>query len=277
MSDSPSGEPIAEPFDRRARRRARDRAAKSYADADFLRAAMLDDLIVRATGLERRWHRVLDLGAFDGASAGSLPGAEIVRVDAGFTFARDQSGFGVQADEDRVPFLDSSFDLILSAGALDGVNDLPGALVQCRRLLTPGGVFLASFVGGASFAALRQALIEAEIEASGGANARLHPMVDAQEAPGLLQRAGFSDPVVEIDRRSVTYGEVPRMISDLRAMGAGNILTARARQPMTKKMAGVLFGALETLRGSDGRISVDFEILTLTGRVPSNQRVEDAE
>ncbi|MFK9892533.1 methyltransferase domain-containing protein, partial [Escherichia coli] len=79
----------------------------------------------------------LDLGCFDGA----LPvpaGAKVTRCDAGALFAV-QSG-GVQADEDRLPFPAESFDLVVSVGVLDSVNDLPGALTLARRALRPDGL-----------------------------------------------------------------------------------------------------------------------------------------
>jgi SAM-dependent methyltransferase len=63
----------------------------------------------------------------------------VVACDSGGAFAR--AAGGVQADEDRLPFADGAFDLVVSVGALDGVNDLPGALLLARRALRPDGLF----------------------------------------------------------------------------------------------------------------------------------------
>ncbi|MFX5595170.1 methyltransferase domain-containing protein, partial [Acinetobacter baumannii] len=83
----------------------------------------------------------------------------IVRTDAGARFAAMVGGLAV--DEDRLPFAPGSFDLVVSAGVLDSVGDLPGALAQIRRVLRPDGLFLAAFVGGSSLSTLRRVLIEA--------------------------------------------------------------------------------------------------------------------
>ncbi len=47
---------------------------------------------------------------------------------------------------------------IVSLLALHGVNDLPGALAQIRRALTPDGLFMACLLGGATLSELRQSL-----------------------------------------------------------------------------------------------------------------------
>ena len=119
----------AEIFDRHARRLGRDRAAPCYDRHDFLRAAMIDGIVERLASVKRTFADILDLGCF----AGEFPvpaGARVARLDAGRQFSRIARG--VQADEDRPPFADASFDLILSAGVLDTVNDLPGALLLAR-------------------------------------------------------------------------------------------------------------------------------------------------
>ncbi|WP_312490372.1 class I SAM-dependent methyltransferase, partial [Sphingomonas sp.] len=148
-------------FDRLARRRRRDRAQPDYAEHDFLRAAMLDGIAERLDAVIRPFRDVLDLGCFDGAFS-PPPGARVARADAGFAFARAVKG--VQADEDRLPFADRSFDLVVSAGVLDQIDDLPGALTLIRRVLRPDGLFLGAFVGGGSLPRLRAALRQAESE-----------------------------------------------------------------------------------------------------------------
>ncbi len=116
--------------------------------------------------------RMLILGSHDGRIAArfATPGRSIVSADAGFAFARASSG--VQCDEDRLPFGDASFDLVISAGVLDSVNDLPGALALIRRVLRPDGLFLGAFAGAGSLAWLKSALLAADSLASGGVAAR---------------------------------------------------------------------------------------------------------
>lgn len=108
-------------------------------------------------------------------------------------------GLRLQADEERLPFADQSLDLVVSTLALHWTNDLPGSLIQVRRALRPDGLFLASILGGATLTELRQALMAAEAEITGGAGLRVAPLADAYDAAGLLQRAGFALPVADVD------------------------------------------------------------------------------
>lgn len=258
MSDSA----VAEPFDRAARRRQRARAAAGFAAHDFLKAAMVDDLSARIAAFERRFATVLDLGSHSGAfgRAGDL----VVALDAGLAFARAAAGPAVVADEDRLPFGDASFDLIVSAASLHGVNDLPGALIQARRALRPGGVFLAALFGGTSLAELRRDLLDAEAGLTGRAAARVSPMVDAVAAPGLLQRAGFADPVAEVDTLTVRYPDLFALLRDLRGMGEGNIL--RDRVPLRRDVLGDAAARFAGRADADGKVPVTVQLLTLTGR-----------
>lgn len=255
-----------EPFDRAMRRRVRNRAAAGYEAYAFLKEAAAEDLAARAAGFDRRWEDCLDLGAHDGRLGRRIPAERTVFADASTSFAR--AAGGVVCDEDRLPFADESFDLVVSALSLHGVNDLPGALVQIRRALRPGGVFLASLIGGTSAQTVRQALLEADLEESGEAAARMMPMVDPAEMPGLLQRAGFADPVVDTATQRIGYREVGTMRADLRGMGETNMLAARDRRPLGRRHAARMMAAIEELRGDDGRIPVSVGIVTLTGLRP---------
>ena len=78
--------------------------------------------------------------------------------------------------------------VIVSALSLHWVNDLPGTLVQIRRILKPDGLFIGVALGGRTLTELRQALLAAEEEARGGAANRVSPLMDVIDAAGLLQR-----------------------------------------------------------------------------------------
>ncbi|WP_300533951.1 class I SAM-dependent methyltransferase [Sphingosinicella sp.] len=255
-----------EPFDRAARRRARDRAAADFARFAFLKDALAADLAERLAELGSSFPRVLDLGSHDGRFAALLPESEMVAADAGFRFAKAVRG--VMCDEDRLPFAPHSFDAVLSAASLHGVNDLPGALVQIRQVLRPGGVFLAAFVGGASLAALRARLLAAEMARYDGVSPRFLPMVDPREAPGLLQRAGFVEPVVDVHQQVVRYRSAASMLVDARGMGEGNVLLARSRKPLSRADAAAFHIAAEAAAEADGRHPLQLEIVTMTGRAP---------
>ncbi len=245
-------------FDRAARRLRRDRAAAGYAAHDFLRAAMLDGVADRLATVKRSFESVLDLGCFDGAFA-PPPGAGVVRCDAGAAFARG----GVQADEDRLPFAAGTFDLVVSAGVLDQVNDLPGALALARRSMKPDGLFLAAFVGAGSLPKLRAAFRAAEPEPPA---ARLHPQIDVRSAGDLLVRAGFALPVADVETLDVGYPDLFRLLADLRGMAATNVL--RQRAPLTRGTLAAAADAFAALADADGRVRERFQIVFLTGWAP---------
>jgi len=255
-------------FDRVARRQRRDRARAAYADADFVRATMLDGIAERLDAVTRDFADILDLGCFDGAFV-APPGARVVRCDAGHGFAAHAGG--VQADEDRLPFADASFDLVVSAGVLDQVNDLPGALTLIRRVLRPDGLFLGAFVGAGSLPALRAAFRSAEAERPA---ARLHPQIDVRSAGDLLMRAGFALPVADVESLDVGYRDVTRLLGDLRGMGASNILAGRSA--LTKQVFARLAHSFAALADADGRTAERFEIIFLTGWSPAPSQPKPA-
>ena len=243
-------------FDRVLRRKRRDRAAPRYAGFAFLRDHMLEGIAERLGEVKRDFRDVLDLGSFDGSFA--VPGAAITRVDAGAAFAR-MSG-GIQADEDRLPFPEASFDLVVSAGVLDQVNDVPGALIQIRRALRPDGLFLGAFAGAGSLAGVRSAFLAAEPAA------RFHPQIDVRSAGDLLSRAGFALPVADVETLTVRYAGVANLLRDLRGMAATNLLPGAA--PLTRGTLMRAAAAFAAQADPDGRTAERFEIVYLTGWAP---------
>ncbi|PTQ11640.1 SAM-dependent methyltransferase [Sphingomonas oleivorans] len=258
----------AEIFDRGLRRLRRDRAAPDFADHAFLLDHLIDELMHRLDSVTRTFSKALVLGCFDGRLAEALRarGLSVVSADAGWRFAHEAGG--VQCDEDRLPFADGSFDLVVSAGVLDSVNDLPGALTLIRRILKPDGLFLGGFVGAGSLPRLRTATLAADSVAGGGVAARIHPQIDIRAAGDLLSRAGFALPVADGDRLDVGYANPFRLIADLRGMAGGNLL--RGERPAFGR-AGVaaLAESFADAADPDGRTRERFELVYLIGWAPA--------
>jgi NADH dehydrogenase [ubiquinone] 1 alpha subcomplex assembly factor 5 len=177
----------------------------------------------------------------------------------------------VACDPDIIPFRDGSFDLAVSTLVLHWAGDLPGALVQLRRALKPGGLLLAAMFGGSILAELRTVLLEAELIEESGGSPRVSPAADLADAAGLLLRTGFAMPVADAEKITVTYPDALALMRDLRGMGETNALTARRRTPLrraTLSRAAVLYA--ERFGLADGRIPATFEVLFLTGWAPEN-------
>ena len=93
--------------------------------------------------------------------------------------------------------------------------------------------------------------------------------MDVRDAGGLLQRAGFALPVTDIDTITVTYENVFKLLSDLRAMGEANALHMRSRTPLRRDTLMKLAEIYQQRHaGPDGRISARFDVIYLTGWAP---------
>jgi SAM-dependent methyltransferase len=254
-------------FDRSVWRRRRQRAA-GLPPAGFLLERVAGELADRLSVVLRRFDLAVDLGTPDDAlrrvlasssSVGTIVGADILARERPF----------VIADDEALPFRDATIDLIVSALALQFVNDLPGVLLQIRRSLKPDGLFVAALIGGDSLTELRQSFAAAESEIEGGVSPRVAPFIDLRDAGGLLQRAGFALPVADIDRVTVRYASAFDLMRDLRRMGATNVLVARRRTPLRRAtLARMMEIYRERFADGDGRIRATFDIVWLSGWAP---------
>jgi SAM-dependent methyltransferase len=253
--------------------RARHRRAASLGPATFLLDRVADDITDRLATVKRRFDLALDLG-----TPGEAVRAALARVGSVGTIvaaaAFPAGGAGrvtpfVIADEEALPFDDATLDLVVSALALQFVNDLPGTLVQIRRALKPDGLLLAALLGGETLAELRESFAAAESETTGGVSPRVAPFADLRDLGALLQRAGFALPVTDTDRLTVRYDSAFALMRDLRRMGATNILVDRRRRPLRRatlvRMAEIY---AQRFADPDGRVRATFEIVWLSGWSP---------
>ena len=260
-------------FDRALLWRRRNRVAAAAGQHDFLLASTADELMERLAIVQRRFAVVLDLGAHHGLLGDrlrSLPGVEtVIQMEPVAGLLRQCRGLRVRGDEEALPFRGQSLDLVVSALALQLVNDLPGTLLQIRRALRPDGLLLASLLGGATLNELRTALLLAEEEVAGGASPRVAPFADVRDLGALLQRAGFALPVADAYSITVTYPDALALMHELKAAGVANALRTRTRRPLRRH---TLARALEHYRERyalpNGRVPATFEIVTLTGWAP---------
>jgi SAM-dependent methyltransferase len=259
-------------FDRRLLRDRRRRAAR-LGPATFLIERVVEDLIDRLSVVLRRFDLALDLATPIDALARALGAHDavgsVIAAEAVVDHLRGRSDLRVAADDEALPFRDGSLDLVVSALALQFVNDLPGTLVQIRRALKPDGLFLAALVGGDSLTELRQAFAAAEAETEGGVSPRVAPFADVRSLGALLQRAGLALPVADVDRIVVRYASPFGLMQDLRRMGATNPMIERRRRPLRsatlRRMAEIY---AERFADADGRVRATFEIVWLSGWAP---------
>lgn len=250
-------------FDRHIVALRRRRAAADFAAHAFLHEEIARRLLERLADVNRVFPRALALGL----SLNERPGGE--QIISGPPSPAPQLLF----DEEALPFAPASLDLIVSNLALHWVNDLPGALLQIRQTLRPDGLFLGALLGGDTLKELRQAFLEAEAMVEGGASPRVSPFADVRTLGGLMQRAGFALPLVDVDTLTVSYADAFALMRDLRGMGETNAHVGRrksfSRRQTLKAMAEIY---RERFGGADGRIPATFQVIYLTGWAPHDSQ-----
>ena len=228
------------------RRRARHRRALARQQrpdaARWLLEAMSEDVIERLGFLRWQDERALISGLGSERVAEALGRTKAEPID----YARPLAG--------------GPYDLIVSLGELDTIDDLPGALILLRAALAPGGLLLATMLGAGSLPALRAALLAADGERPA---ARVHPQLDERAASALLQRAGFQRQVVDHHALTVRYRTLSRLVADLRDQGLTAVLADRA-PPLGKAALALARSSFTEATEADGKTSETFEVLTLT-------------
>src|ERR1700722_18545893 len=248
-------------FDFAATSHARARARRLAGDR-FLDGAAAEGLADRLLAVTRSFAR----GLWIGPASASEPSKDTVPVELA-PFATDW----VVADFDAQEVLaaEGPFDLAVSLYSLQWINDLPGALVQIRRLLKPDGLFVGALFGGATLRELRDAFAQAESATRGGISPRVSPLADVRDAGSLLQRAGFALPVADVERLVVRYGDFSGLVRDLRAHGLTNVMGERSRASLRRDTLAALIAQYGTHHADpDGKLRASFETLYLTGWAP---------
>ena len=257
-------------FDRRRRRSLRERAHQRTGDM-FLWNHIAQDLAERLSVVTRIFEHALILGPIARWQADILP--PHVRYTLA-TLREDGTGEDrvIVLDEDRLPFAQGSFDLVISAGTLDSVNDLPGALIQIRRILRPDGLFLGHMFGAGTLGALKSMFLEADAERVA---AHIHPQIDLRSAADLIVRAGFNLPVADQDNSLVRYADWRAIISDIRDAGIGNALSG-PRPFLGKDIAGRLDAIFARRADEHGKVTERYAHLHLSGWAPSENQPRPA-
>ncbi len=240
--------------------------------ATFLLDIVAQELAERIIVVERHFGRAMELHGYTGAAARLLAETgkidQIERVETDRAFGTSNMPVTVAALE-RIPAEPQSLNLLISPLSLHLTNDTPGVFVQARRALKPDGLFLAAIPGHGTLQELREALLVAEAELTGGASPRVIPFADVRDIGALLQRAGFALPVADAETYTVRYDSLFGLIKDLRAMGMTNPLAARSRTPVSRRFfmrAAEIYA--ECFADPDGRVRATFSVIYVSGWAP---------
>jgi malonyl-CoA O-methyltransferase len=233
-------------------------ASASYDSRAWLQGLAREELLSRLDLLRVQPTAVLDLGAGTGIAAVEIKrrfrGAVVTAVDIAapmLDIARRRSRWWrpircVQADAQALPFADASFDLVFSNLMLQWLLPPDSALAEMRRVLRPGGLLLASSFGPETLRELRMAWSAAD------AGVHVNEFIDVHDLGSALARAGFAEPVLDVDRHQRHYADAYALMRELKALGARNVDARRARGLTGRRGFGRMVAAYEAMRTAGG-------------------------
>lgn len=247
-------------------RRAFGRAAASYDAAAVLQRAVLDELLARLEFASIAPGVVLDAGAGTGAGAARLSDrfrrARVLALDIAEPMAERAQRRrrwlrkldAVCADAERLPLRAAAVDLVFSNLMLQWLDDPAPAFAEFRRVLKPGGLLLFTSFGPDTLKELRAAWSAVDN------NVHVNRFLDMHDVGDALMRAGFRDPVMDVERMTVTYPDTMALMRDLQAIGARNVNAGRPRALTGRGRLRAMQAEYEKLR-RDGTLPASWEVV----------------
>ena len=251
-------------------RRVRDsfsHAAATYDAAAVLQTQVRDELLHRLEVLRMEPAVVVDLGAGTGQASIALkrryPGGRVVAIDIAHGMlqqARTRQTLlrrfnRVVADAAALPLGDASVDMLFSSLMLQWCNDPDQVLRECRRVLRPGGVLHFTTLGPDTLLELRKSW-----QAADPGHAHVNRFIDMHDLGDALVRAGFAEPVLDVERYTLTYDDARGLMRDLKEIGAHNATAGRARGLTGKSTLARMLAAYEGFRRK-GRLPATYEVV----------------
>lgn len=254
-------------LDRHLARAAFERAADRYDQAAVLQHEVESRLLERLDLMRLKPARILDLGCGTGHASAALlnryKGARVVACDIAIPMLRHTRGRGrwlrrpacVGGDAQALPFADASFDLVYSSLMLQWCNDLDRAFAEINRVLAPGGLLMFTTFGPDTLIELRESWARVD------GFTHVNVFIDMHDVGDALLRCGLADPVMDVERMTVTYRDVRGLMRDLKDIGAHNVTRGRARGLTGRRKLTQLLTAYDTYRRPDGLLPASYEVV----------------
>ena len=249
-----------------------DRAAGTYDAAAVLQKEVRQRMFERLDLVKLQPQRILDAGCGTGHASQMLARrfkqAEILSLDIAMGMLRQTLAgrqlvdrmlgraprIGICADIEALPLADQSLDLLWSNLAIQWCNDLDRAFGEMHRSLRTGGLVMFSTFGPDTLKELRAA---ANVDAG---HVHVSRFIDMHDIGDALVRAGFSAPVLDVERFVLTYDDVLGVMRDLKAIGAHNAAQGRNRGLLGRGFLQKLTAAYEPFR-SEGKLPATYEVV----------------
>ena len=260
------GTPPGFRLDRAGVRRSFDRASAGYDSAAVLQVRVRAELLDRLRWIGVEPTHVLDLGCGTGDGARQLkrryPRAFTLALDIAPGMLREagrRSRFfrrfeRVCGDAYRLPLGDGSIDLVFSNLLLQWCDAPDEVLAEIRRVLRPGGFLSFSTLGPDTLGELRAAWKAADT------TSHVNSFLDMHDVGDALTRAGFAEPVLDVERFTLSYADVLALTRDLKTIGAHNVTSGRSRGLTGRGKWRAMTDGYETFR-RDERLPATYEVI----------------
>ena len=226
-------------IDKQLARRAFERAASSYDRAAVLQREVNQHLLERFDYIRFTPSTILDVGCGTGYASFALQKrfkqAHIYALDLAMPMLQVMRGqtsllsrfknrlHMLGGDAERLPLPDQSVDLLYSSLTIQWINDIDRVLSEFRRVLKPGGMLLFSTFGPDTLKELRLSWQAVD------AYSHVSPFLDMHDIGDAMLRAHLAEPVMDVENFTMTYADVFKLMRDLKAIGAHNVTSGRAR------------------------------------------------
>jgi malonyl-CoA O-methyltransferase len=250
------------------------RAARHYDAAAVLQSRVRAELLERLEVVRLEPTVVLDLGAGTGHASLALKRryrqAQVVALDLAPAMlqeaARQQTLLRrfrrVCADAAALPLRTASVDLVFSNLMLQWCNDPDAVFGECRRVLKPGGLLTFATFGPDTLVELRRAW-----SAAADGHTHVNRFIDMHDLGDALVRSGLVEPVMDVERYTLTYATVRDLMRDLKTIGAHNANVGRPRGLTGKGAFERMTAGYEGFR-RDGRLPATYEVVFGQAWVP---------
>jgi malonyl-CoA O-methyltransferase len=267
-------------IDKMRARTAFGRAADTYDAAAVLQKLVREEMLGRLELIKLNPQVILDAGCGTGLASHALqkryPKSQVLSLDFAYPMLEKtrqtfrsaglvhklKSLFGgnkqnlLCADIEALPLADSSVGMVWSNVAIQWCNNLDAALQEFQRVLQPEGLLMFSTFGPDTLRELRAA----SDAASNNGHTSVSRFIDMHDIGDAMVRAGFSAPVLDVERFTLTYDDAKSVMRDLKSIGAHNATDGRARGLLGRGYFARLEAQYEQFR-QDGKLPATFEVV----------------